>query len=188
MMNDIYIPMNIYAILEQLRKRRIPVFTTIEIARTANLTKNHAIVSIKRMIDKGLLFRVAKGIYTLDDDPILYASYIIPNSYISFNSALYLHKTINQIPTSISIAVPKRVRKKVHGVEFVTLPKQAMFGFHKIEYKGYPIWVAEAEKAIIDISYKYGPPFLPIKNLNRKKLHTYAAKLRIPYNIQEGKQ
>ncbi len=38
MMNDIYIPMNIYAILEHLRKRRIPVFTTTEIARTANLT------------------------------------------------------------------------------------------------------------------------------------------------------
>ena len=140
------------------------------------------------MIDKGLLYRVAKGIYTLDDDPVLYASYIIPNSYVSFNSALYLRKTINQIPMSISIAVPKRVRKKVHGVEFITLPKQAIFGINKIEYKGYPIWVAEAEKAIVDISYKYGPLHLPLKNVNRKKLTMYASKMRIPHNKQEGKQ
>jgi len=140
------------------------------------------------MIDKGLLFRVAKGIYTLDDDPLLYASYIIPNSYISFNSALYLHKTINQIPTSISIAVPKRVRKKVQGVEFITLPKQALFGVQKIKYKGYPIWVAEVEKAIIDISYKYGHLSYPINNVNRKKLHTYALKLRVPFNTLEDTQ
>jgi len=87
------------------------------------------------MIEKGLLFRVAKGIYTLDNDPILYASYIIPNSYISFNSALYLHKVIDQIPTSIYVAVPKRIKKKFHQVQFITVPKKAMFGFTKIEYE-----------------------------------------------------
>ena len=77
--------MNLYEILEHLRKKKIPVFTTNDIARISKLAKSSAIVSIKRMVDKGLLFRVAKGIYALDSDPFLYASYIIPNSYISFN-------------------------------------------------------------------------------------------------------
>ncbi|MFH1101248.1 MAG: type IV toxin-antitoxin system AbiEi family antitoxin domain-containing protein [Methanobacteriota archaeon] len=180
--------MNIYAILEQLRKRRNPVFTVSEIARASNLAKSCAIVYIKRMIDKGLLIRVAKGIYTLDNDPILYASYIIPNSYISFNSALYIHKVIDQIPTSIQVAVPKRVKKQVHQVQFITLPKQAMFGYTKIDYKGYSIWVADVEKAIVDITYKYGPPHRPIRKMNEKKMRTYAERLGIPIEKLEVNQ
>lgn len=176
--------MNIHAILEQLKKRKSPVFTTIEIARAAGFNKSCTIVYIKRMIDKGLLFRVAKGVYTFDNDPVLYASYISPNSYISFNSALYLHKVITQIPTVIQIAVPKRVRKKVPEVEFITLPKQAIFGFSKMEYKGYSIWVADAEKALLDIIYKYGPYQYTIEKMNKKKITLYAKKFGIPlHNI-----
>ena len=59
------------------------------------------------------------------------------------------------------------------------MPKQIMFGFSKIEYKGYFIWVAEIEKAIVDISYKYGPSRVHIKKRNEKKVQTYAEKLGI---------
>jgi len=166
--------MSIYEILEQLRKRKTPVFTTNEIARTSKSKKSCAIVSIKRMIDKGLLFRVAKGIYALEQDPFLYASYIIPNSYISFNAALYLHKLIDQIPSTIHVVVPRRVKKKVEGVTFISLPKKAFFGFEPIDYRGYYIWIADKEKALVDIAYKFGHMPPNVEKINKKKLAHYA--------------
>ena len=148
--------MNIYKALEILRNSKIPVFKTTDISRKLKISKSNTNVYIKRMIDKGMLHRIAKGIYSLEDDPILYASYIIPNSYISFNSALYLRKKINQIPAVIQVAVPKRLKKKVDGVEFISLPKNKIKRFTKLNYKGYPIWVATIKKAEADIKYKFG--------------------------------
>jgi len=179
--------MNIYEILEQLRKKKNPVFTTNEIARISHLKKSCAIVSIKRMVDKALLFRVAKGIYALEQDPFLNASYIIPNSYISFNAALYLHKAIDQIPSTIHVVVPRRVKKKVEGVTFVSLPKKAFFGFEAIKYRGYSLWVADKEKALIDITYKYGHLPQTIEKINKKKLVRYAKLMELKISEQEEK-
>jgi len=163
---------------------KTPVFTTNEIARISHLQKPSAIVTIKRMIDKNLLFRVAKGIYSLQNDPILYASYIIPNSYISFNAALFIRRAINQIPTTIHVVTPKRVKKKVDGVHFIHLPKKLLFGFTSMQYQGYTIWVAEPEKAILDIAYKFGHPPQVIIKLNNKKMIKYAKKMEI--NLKEA--
>ena len=176
--------MNIYEILENLRHKKIPVFTTKDIARISKLAKPSAIVSIKRMVDKGLLFRVAKGIYALDSDPFLYASYIIPNSYISFNAALYLNRTIDQVPTIIHVVVPRRVKKRVRGISFIHFKKKALFGFKKMDYRGYYIWVAEKEKALIDIAYKFGNINYTNKNVNKKKLVSYAKMMGV--NVSEN--
>jgi len=180
--------MNIYEILEQLRKRKTPVFTTNEIARASKLKKSCAIVSIKRMVDKNLIFRVAKGIYALDQDPFLYASYIIPNSYISFNAALYMHKLIDQIPSTIHVVVPKRVKKKVEGVKFISFPKKAFFGFEAINYRGYSIWVADKEKALVDIMYKFGHMPHNIENINKKKLGRYEKLMKLKISEMEAMQ
>lgn len=166
--------MNIYQCLEILKKRRTPVYTTSEIARALGTTKSRTNTYVKRMRDRGLLYRVAKGIYTLESDPMIYASYVIPGSYISFNTALYLHKKINQIPAKIQVAVPRRVRKKVEGVEFISLPKRMFFGFRKKEYKGYPIWIAEPEKAVVDILYKFGKVSKDVmKEMDPQKTKSY---------------
>ena len=138
------------------------------------------------MIDKGLLFRVAKGIYALDQDLFLYASYIIPNSYISFNAALYIHKIIDQVLSIIHVVVPKRVKKKVDGVTFVSLPKKAFFGFESINYRGYSIWVADKEKALIDIMYKFGHMPRNIEKINKKKLNNYAKLMRLKISEPEA--
>ena len=175
--------MNIYELLERLKTMKTPVFTTNEIARISRLQKPSAIVTIKRMVDKNLIFRVAKGIYSLQNDPILYASYIIPNSYISFNAALFIRRAIDQIPTTIHVVTPKRVKKKVDGVHFIQLPKRLLFGFNSVQYQGYAIWVAEPEKAILDIAYKFGHPPPVIKKLNKKKINSYARKMKI--NLRE---
>jgi predicted transcriptional regulator of viral defense system len=175
--------MNLYEILEQLRKKKIPVFTTNDISRISHLKKSSAIVYIKRMVDKGLIFRVTKGIYALDPDPFLYASYIIPNSYISFNAALYINKVIDQVPSTIHVAVPRRVKKKVDGLTFIHFPKKALFGYTQIEYKGYFIWVADKEKALVDITYKFGHISQSYEMINKNKFKRYAKQMGL--NLSE---
>lgn len=171
--------MNIYKIRQNLEQMNKPVFTTNEITRISRLKKSAAIVSIKRMIDQHLLYRVAKGFYSISDDPFLYATYIIQNSYISFNTSLYLHQVIDQIPTKIFVAVPTRIKKQVPGVVFITMPKQGFQGYTTMQYKGYNIWVADIEKALADLIYKYGRyTALNIKP-NTKKINTFLQKLEM---------
>jgi len=178
--------MGIYAIMETLRKRKTPVFTTAEIARAYGTTRACARVYVKRMLERELIFRVAKGIYSLENDPILYASYVIPNSYISFNSALYLHGIIDQIPARISVAVPKNVKKKVDGVEFAAMPQKAIFGFGEMEYKGYFIWGAEPEKAIADIEYKYGKADYDAERIDARKITADLKRMRAGKKAEMG--
>ncbi len=177
--------MNIYEILEQLRSKKTPAFTTNEIARISHLKKSCAIVSIKRMVDKGLLYRVAKGIYAIDQDPFLYASYIIQNSYISFNAALYLQKTIDQIPATIHVVVPRRVKKKVDGITFISLPKKAFFGIERMEYRGYTLWVASTEKALVDIAYTFGHMPRTVGKINKQKVAHYARLMGLNLSEEE---
>jgi|GEM_PF-3042042 len=171
--------MNIYKIRQLLEKSRSPIFTANDIAKIANLKKLHAPVYIKRMIQKGLLKRIAKGQYALEEDYYAIASNIMSNSYISFNSALYFYKIINQIPYSIQVVVPKRMRKKIDGIEFVHFPKDKIFGFDSIAYGKYSIRVAKKEKAVIDIIYKY-------KSIDRELLDTLDKSILLIYARRMG--
>ena len=107
------------------------------------------------MIQKGLLKRIAKGLYALEEDYYAIASNIMSNSYISFNSALYFYKIINQVPYSIQVVVPKRIRRKIEGIEFIPIPKDKIFGFESVVYGKYVIRIAKKEKAVVDMIYKY---------------------------------
>lgn len=175
--------MNIYEIQAKLKNYNTPVFTTNDITRISGLKKTSAIVSIKRMIDKQLIFRIAKGYYSISDDPILYATYIVPNSYISFNTALYLHRVIDQIPTTITVAVPKRIKKQVPGVAFIKLPKNGFQGYKSMQYAGYSIWVASIEKAYADIAYKFGQTQKIVDNIHYKKFKKYLDVMKISREI-----
>ncbi len=88
-------------------------------------------------------------------------------------------KVLDQIPTTIQVAVPKRVKKKIPNITFITLPKEMIFGYQKLDYKGYFIWVAEKEKAYVDILYRFGAADVAYKKIQTKKLHSYAKKMRI---------
>lgn len=170
--------MNIHEIREKLKTSGLPVFRTRDIARIAGLEYKPAMVYIKRMVEKSLLKRISKGIYALDDDPFLVASFIFPNSYISFNSALYLHSLINQVPVEVEVATPMRANRKVDGVRFVHLPKNLIFGFKKTKYKSHHIYVAEKEKAIVDLAYRYkhvAPELMG--SMDKIKLEDYAERM-----------
>ena len=105
---------------------------------------------IKRMIEKGLVIKIKKGLYTFHKDPFLVSTFILKPSYISSVSALYYFRKITQIPKYVFCATIKRSKTYTFLTEIIFFHTNYFFGFKLVEYGNYKIPVATQEKAIID--------------------------------------
>ena len=113
-------------------------------------------VIAKRMTDKGLIFRISKGYYSLSKDFNDYelANLIISPSYISLYSSLFYHKVSFQFSNTItSVALfnyQKKVKEKVF--KYCAMKKNLFFNLEGINYKD-NLSIASPERAILDSFY-----------------------------------
>lgn len=105
---------------------------------------------IKRMIEKGIVVKIKKGLYTFHKDPFLVSTFILKPSYISSVSALYYFHKITQIPTHIFCATIKRPKTYSFLTKISFFHTNYFFGFKLVEYENFKIPIATPEKAIID--------------------------------------
>src|SRR3972149_1777972 len=84
--------------LERLNK---PFYSISDIEKITGLSRKSLYVTLKRLVDRGILDRIGTGIYrTFTAKPsteIIAASLYLPN-YLSFESALSRHGVLNLIP------------------------------------------------------------------------------------------
>ncbi|PIS40106.1 MAG: hypothetical protein COT32_01525 [Candidatus Nealsonbacteria bacterium CG08_land_8_20_14_0_20_36_22] len=110
----------------------------------------------KRMTDKGLIFRISKGYYSLSKDFNDYelANLIISPSYISLHSSFFYHKVSFQLSNTItSVALfnyQKKVKEKVF--KYYAMKKNLFFNLEGINYKD-NLSIACPERAILDSFY-----------------------------------
>ena len=118
---------------------------------------------IKRDIDKGVLFRITRGIYEDNPnvEPYLLASSILSPSYLSFDWVLSFYGLIPEKVFSITSA-SFQVRKNKTFInhfgryEFSDIPSDAFpYGVTYIEKGDYITKIAKKEKAIGDSLYKW---------------------------------
>ncbi|MFZ3106307.1 MAG: hypothetical protein WA105_02885 [Candidatus Hydromicrobium sp.] len=149
------------SILTFTKELRRPVFTTREAAMLSGSSLSNASKMLKTLEKKGLVFKVARGIWAEIGNEKLSPYSIIPflliknRAYVSFISALHLHGIIEQIPQEITLASTVHT-KKIHT-------KVGTFSIHRISplffdgfdwYKGEGSFlIAEPEKALIDSLY-----------------------------------
>lgn len=173
--------MHLYEIKEQLKKKEKAVFTVNEIARIINRDKKIVSVYINRMLKKGLIYRIEKNKISISDDPFIVASQLVFPSYISLNSALYLHNAIQQVIDRIYILTTRK-RKSLYfentKIEFINIKPKFLFGYKKIKKGDSFIMLADLEKAIIDcirfLRYSNIKDVKnALKNANIKKLEDY---------------
>ncbi len=132
-----------------------PVFSVREIAAVLGKGRPYAYLAAFRLKKAGLIREIEKGKYTAQEDPFAIASWVAWPSYISGWAALNYHKLTEQLPFAIQI-VTTRQRKSPSLVfnntrlEFTRLKKDAFFGYRRVAYAQGQIFVAEAEKAIVD--------------------------------------
>ena len=118
---------------------------------------------IKRDADRGILFRLNRGLYENDGNvsPYLLASSILSPSYLSFDFALSFYNMIPEKVVSVTSASlcqnKNRTIKNYFGrYEYSDIPSEAFSeGLVYIEEGEYTVKIATREKALCDSLYKW---------------------------------
>ena len=120
---------------------------------------------IRRLVDDGKLFVVARGIYETDRNVSGYclAGVIYGPSYLSFEFAMGFQGLIPEAVYTFTSATFGKKKKKqfdnVFGVyTYRDVPDEVYpYGVELKEENGYSFWIASPEKAICDMLYKASP-------------------------------
>jgi predicted transcriptional regulator of viral defense system len=140
-----------------LIERHMPVFTLNDAEKILRKSRPYSILYLHRCMNKGFIGRVERGLYYLKQRYNEYeiASHVVSPSYVSMVSALAYYGLTTQIPRVVYVVSTKR-HSKIRGVAgfdivFKKIKKDMLFGYRK-EADG-NIFIAEPEKALIDIYY-----------------------------------
>jgi len=144
--------------LGQLRSLRVPAVTTADASAALGMSVEAASHALRRLAAAGLVTPVRKGLWALRESPdaLSLADYVtMPYpSYVSLQSALYLHGMIDQIPAAtylVSLARSARVRTKV-GTYSVHHVAPELFGGAVLDPRT-GVRLASPEKALVDFLY-----------------------------------
>lgn len=116
---------------------------------------NTAYKTAERLVKKGILRRLRKGLYENSFNPpskFEIANALYPPSYISLESALNYYGILIQTPYTITSVCTKRSKTINIGEDeyiFVNLPSRYFFGFEKEK----DFNIAQPEKALTDELY-----------------------------------
>ena len=136
---------------------------TTSILRKKYSDYSNPLDKIKRDTDKGIIFRLTRGIYETNDgvDPCLLASSILSPSYLSFDWALSYYglipeKVFSITSASLNMRKNKSFVNKFGRYEFSDIPASAFSeGLTYLENGDYIVKIATKEKAICDSLAKW---------------------------------
>lgn len=157
------------------------VFTPLDLRLLWGVNSLNAKISVVRMVEKGLIQRLATGYYALNDRYNRYelANRILAPSYVSFQSALF-HAGFNfQARREVGSVALRNHRKKVGNMLYthVAMKKELFFNPEGVVIRE-GVSMALAERAILD-SFYFG--YLPDLDNAEKLNKPYLAKLSVMY-------
>jgi len=146
------------ALVRNLEKSQLSVFTTQQLAIMMQMNVASATVKLNRLVKKGVLIRIIQGRYILPSADILsIASSIYPPSYISLLAAYEYYGTTTQTPRIIDVINTQRsttlslsLETGKFNIRFIKVDRSLMYGYNKIIINGKATMIAEKEKSIID--------------------------------------
>jgi predicted transcriptional regulator of viral defense system len=160
------------------RLKKFTAFRTVDAATLLKMNMDACTKLLSRLSTQKLLIKVCRGLWTWPDtDPNLLPELIsapLP-SYISFQSALYSHGLISQIPRVIyaaTLARARQVRTPLGTISFHHLPPELFGGFESHGPQG--VKLATPEKALVDMLY-----LAPV----RSRLFAKMPELELPKNF-----
>lgn len=140
-----------------LIEEHMPVFTLNDTVKILRKNRTYSILFLHRCVKRGFIGRIERGLYYVKDRYNEYeiASHVVDHSYVSMVSALAYYGLTTQIPRVVYVVSTKRHKllKGIVGFDIVfkKIKDSMLFGYKK-EADG-NIFVAEPEKALIDIYY-----------------------------------
>ncbi len=134
-----------------MQLRDFPIFTVNDVAKLLRRRSYYTKIFLSRLAKKGVITRICRGKYTMQDDPLAFSSLLYSPSYLAFWTALSFHGMTEQIPNDIFVATArKRAVIPIKGIKIIARPIKDMWGFERSNYKGFSIFVSDKEKTIID--------------------------------------
>lgn len=160
------------------RLKVLTVFRTMDAATMLGMNMDACTKLLSRITAQKLLIKVCRGLWTWPEtDPNILPEMIsapLP-SYVSFQSALYRHGLISQIPRVIyaaTLARARQVRTPLSTISFHHLPPELFGGFDVHGPHG--VKLASPEKALVDTLY-----LAPV----RSRLFARLPELELPKNF-----
>ena len=146
--------------------------------------------ALSRLADRGLLIRVAKGIYVnslvRDSGAEDFIKLLRPDSYVSLESALShcgLSTQSSVALTCVTTGKPKEFATAAFAITFRTISKRLYWGFIEKQTRYSKYAIAEPEKAVLDWIYLtlqggLTPSLdeIEFKVIDKQKLAKYAVK------------
>lgn len=164
-----------------------PVFTTREIALVRHGSISATSHDLARLAKQGRLQRITRGLWADPNDRRFTRYHLVPflvgrhHAYVSFLSALNLHRIIEQIPQIVYAATTGHTRLKKTSI--------ATYSFHRIDprfFAGFEWYgaaqdflIATPEKALVDslyLSTRKGKPFGFFPELDFSNLSVHRAR------------
>jgi len=134
------------------------VLQTSDVAACLKITISHASQILRRLSKAGFFLPLARGKWACHTaiDPLLLPECLTAPapSYISFQSALYYHGMISQIPDTVyaaSLARTCQYKTPIARISIHHIQPSFFFGFEVVARSG--IKMATPEKALLDVFY-----------------------------------
>ena len=151
-------------VLEALLVQHGLVVTSQQVAQqVAHLSDQSRRRFIANLRGAGWLVRIKKGLYQIADlsslgtltlSRLTIAQLLVPESYVSFQTALQQHGLYDQGLSSVgSVALHRRAPVELEGTRYTYVTTQAryFFGFAEKSLDGRGVRIATAEKALLDL-------------------------------------
>jgi len=131
------------------------IYHFVELMRISKLPSSSLKKAIYRLVRKNLLLKLSKGLYVNSFNlPSLEeaAGVLYPPSYISLESALFMHGISEQTPhmlTCISMNKTKTFHTEIGEIAYSHIKKDLFFGYDFSDH----FFLAYPEKAVLDYVY-----------------------------------
>ncbi len=173
--------LNLYLIRDKALETKRSVFSIQQLSHLIGKSKAIAKVYASRLVSKELASQVIRGKITFVKDEYVTANQLIEPSYISCRTALVFHGLITQVPERIECCCTSNSRIYAHlGITYHKVSSLLFFGFKKMEKSGSYIFMADAEKALIDSVYLNLIPKNHVRqlvsNLNQSMMCEYVSR------------
>ena len=182
------------SILVYAKQLKRPIFTTRELAMLSGSSLSNTIQILNNLKKKGLIFKIARGIWAETGNehlsPYSVIPFLLPRqlAYVSFINALHLYGIIEQIPQVINLASTTHTKKIVTKIGTFIIHQISPLLFDGFDwYRGTGNFlIAEPEKALFDSLYisarkkkqfRYFPELYFPKSFSFKKVKKWVNKI-----------
>ena len=160
---------------------KTPVVSIASLKKFIGEKNSYVYLLLNQMVKKKEIYRLARGKYSLSNDPTLIVFCFKP-AYLGLQDALSIHNLWEQ-ETNTVILTTKIVREGIREINesnvlIKRLPNNLFFGVETHKYGDYYFPVSDIEKTFLDLIYFKQPINKKLinqfkKRINQKKLKKY---------------